>query len=104
MNKFYLKPELKSIPLPVFPPLPQIHGTMRVILEPLIGDMPLIGALSLFFLRKPVSTFISVSTLFRVLMTVVRKRWSKNEAAKGKNLGNCYHLVELSQKNSGQIL
>ncbi|XP_029817766.1 extended synaptotagmin-2 [Manacus vitellinus] len=30
-----------------------IHGTMRVILEPLIGDMPLIGALSLFFLRKP---------------------------------------------------
>uniref|UniRef100_A0A8C3LDT0 Extended synaptotagmin 2 n=1 Tax=Chrysolophus pictus TaxID=9089 RepID=A0A8C3LDT0_CHRPC len=26
---------------------------MRVILEPLIGDMPLIGALSLFFLRKP---------------------------------------------------
>uniref|UniRef100_A0A8B9Z594 Extended synaptotagmin 2 n=1 Tax=Buteo japonicus TaxID=224669 RepID=A0A8B9Z594_9AVES len=31
----------------------EIHGTMRVILEPLIGDMPLIGALSLFFLRKP---------------------------------------------------
>ncbi|XP_039204530.1 extended synaptotagmin-2 isoform X3 [Crotalus tigris] len=26
---------------------------MRVILEPLLGDMPLIGALSLFFLRKP---------------------------------------------------
>ena len=33
----------------------QIHGTMRVILEPLIGDMPLVGALSIFFLRKPVS-------------------------------------------------
>ncbi|XP_040499680.1 extended synaptotagmin-2 isoform X4 [Ursus maritimus] len=31
----------------------QIHGTMRVILEPLIGDMPLVGALSVFFLRKP---------------------------------------------------
>lgn len=31
----------------------QIHGTMRVILEPLIGDVPLVGALSLFFLRKP---------------------------------------------------
>lgn len=28
---------------------------MRVILEPLIGDMPLVGALSIFFLRKPVS-------------------------------------------------
>jgi len=26
---------------------------MRVILEPLIGDMPLVGALSIFFLRKP---------------------------------------------------
>uniref|UniRef100_A0A7M4EEE2 Extended synaptotagmin 2 n=1 Tax=Crocodylus porosus TaxID=8502 RepID=A0A7M4EEE2_CROPO len=26
---------------------------IRVILEPLIGDMPLIGALSIFFLRKP---------------------------------------------------
>uniref|UniRef100_A0A8B9RRT8 SMP-LTD domain-containing protein n=1 Tax=Accipiter nisus TaxID=211598 RepID=A0A8B9RRT8_9AVES len=43
-----------SISLSFFPALPQIHGTMRVILEPLIGDMPLIGALSLFFLRKPV--------------------------------------------------
>ncbi|XP_054989914.1 extended synaptotagmin-2 isoform X2 [Sorex araneus] len=31
----------------------QIHGTMRVILEPLIGDMPLVGALSIFFLRRP---------------------------------------------------
>lgn len=27
-----------------------------MILEPLIGDMPLVGALSIFFLRKPVST------------------------------------------------
>ncbi|KAI5131721.1 Extended Synaptotagmin-2 [Manis pentadactyla] len=33
----------------------RIHGTMRVILEPLIGYMPLVGALSIFFLRKPVS-------------------------------------------------
>lgn len=41
-------------------------------MEPLIGDMPLIGALSLFFLRKPVSTFMSVSTRFIVLMTVAR--------------------------------
>ncbi|ELW69814.1 Extended synaptotagmin-2 [Tupaia chinensis] len=31
----------------------QVHGAMRVILEPLIGDVPLVGALSLFFLRKP---------------------------------------------------
>lgn len=31
----------------------QMNGTLRVILEPLIGDMPLIGALTLFFLRRP---------------------------------------------------
>lgn len=29
---------------------------MRVVMEPLLGDMPLIGALSVFFLKKPVST------------------------------------------------
>uniref|UniRef100_A0A674HW46 Extended synaptotagmin 2 n=1 Tax=Terrapene triunguis TaxID=2587831 RepID=A0A674HW46_9SAUR len=44
IKKFFCRAGVKSI---------QIHGTMRVILEPLIGDMPLIGALSIFFLRKP---------------------------------------------------
>lgn len=29
---------------------------MRVVMEPLLGDIPLIGALSVFFLKKPVST------------------------------------------------
>uniref|UniRef100_A0A8C0IAI6 Extended synaptotagmin 2 n=1 Tax=Bubo bubo TaxID=30461 RepID=A0A8C0IAI6_BUBBB len=57
IKRYFCRAGVKSI---------QIHGTMRVILEPLIGDMPLIGALSLFFLRKPVSTFISFSTHFRV--------------------------------------
>ncbi|XP_065256177.1 extended synaptotagmin-2 isoform X1 [Emys orbicularis] len=44
IKKFFCRAGVKSI---------QIHGTMRVILEPLIGDMPLIGAISIFFLRKP---------------------------------------------------
>ncbi|XP_057272466.1 extended synaptotagmin-2 isoform X1 [Pezoporus wallicus] len=44
IKRYFCRAGVKSI---------QIHGTMRVILEPLIGDMPLIGALSLFFLRKP---------------------------------------------------
>ncbi|KAM7176348.1 extended synaptotagmin-2 isoform 1-T1 [Macrochelys suwanniensis] len=44
IKKYLCRAGVKSI---------QIHGTMRVILEPLIGDMPLIGALSIFFLRKP---------------------------------------------------
>uniref|UniRef100_A0A8C8K6A8 C2 domain-containing protein n=1 Tax=Oncorhynchus tshawytscha TaxID=74940 RepID=A0A8C8K6A8_ONCTS len=31
----------------------KLHGVLRVIMEPLLGDMPLIGALSVFFLKKP---------------------------------------------------
>lgn len=38
-----------------FIPCPQLHGKLRVILEPLIGDLPLIGAITMFFIRRPVS-------------------------------------------------
>jgi len=34
----------------------QLHGKLRVILEPLIGDIPLVGAITMFFIRRPVST------------------------------------------------
>nr|XP_058153604.1 extended synaptotagmin-2 isoform X2 [Dasypus novemcinctus] len=44
IKRYFCRAGVKSI---------QIHGTMRVILEPLLGDMPLVGALSIFFLRKP---------------------------------------------------
>ncbi|XP_069504086.1 extended synaptotagmin-2 isoform X2 [Ambystoma mexicanum] len=44
VKRYFCRAGVKSI---------QLHGTMRVILEPLIGDMPLIGSVSLFFLRKP---------------------------------------------------
>ncbi|XP_042556950.1 extended synaptotagmin-2 isoform X2 [Dipodomys spectabilis] len=44
IKRYFCRAGVKSI---------QVHGTMRVILEPLIGDMPLVGALSIFFLRKP---------------------------------------------------
>uniref|UniRef100_A0A3Q3GB70 Extended synaptotagmin-2-B-like n=1 Tax=Labrus bergylta TaxID=56723 RepID=A0A3Q3GB70_9LABR len=47
IKKYYCRAGIKSI---------QLHGTMRVVMEPLLGDMPLIGALSVFFLKKPVST------------------------------------------------
>uniref|UniRef100_H9GSR7 Uncharacterized protein n=1 Tax=Anolis carolinensis TaxID=28377 RepID=H9GSR7_ANOCA len=50
IKRYFCRAGVKSI---------QIHGTMRVILEPLLGDMPLIGALSLFFLRKPWNCFIN---------------------------------------------
>uniref|UniRef100_A0A8C8VJS1 Extended synaptotagmin 2 n=1 Tax=Pelusios castaneus TaxID=367368 RepID=A0A8C8VJS1_9SAUR len=56
IKRYFCRAGVKSI---------QIHGTMRVIMEPLIGDMPLIGALSIFFLRKP----FSCSSNYNVLMS-----------------------------------
>ncbi|XP_033838570.1 extended synaptotagmin-2-like isoform X2 [Periophthalmus magnuspinnatus] len=44
IKKFYCRAGIKNI---------QLHGVMRVVMEPLLGDMPLIGALSVFFLKKP---------------------------------------------------
>lgn len=35
----------------------QLHGMMRVILEPLIGDVPIVGAVTMFFIRRPVGTW-----------------------------------------------
>ncbi|KAG7249622.1 hypothetical protein CRUP_020763, partial [Coryphaenoides rupestris] len=31
----------------------ELHGMMRVILEPLIGDVPIVGAVTMFFIRRP---------------------------------------------------
>uniref|UniRef100_A0A8C5HRX2 Extended synaptotagmin-2 n=1 Tax=Gouania willdenowi TaxID=441366 RepID=A0A8C5HRX2_GOUWI len=44
IKRYYCKAGIQSI---------QIHGVLRVVMEPLLGDMPLIGALSVFFLKKP---------------------------------------------------
>ncbi|XP_029687018.1 LOW QUALITY PROTEIN: extended synaptotagmin-2 [Takifugu rubripes] len=44
IKKYYCRAGIKSI---------QLHGTLRVVMEPLLGDMPLVGALSVFFLKKP---------------------------------------------------
>ncbi|KAM3593373.1 uncharacterized protein V6R79_011612 [Siganus canaliculatus] len=44
VKRYYCKAGIKSI---------QMHGVLRVVMEPLLGDMPLVGALSLFFLKKP---------------------------------------------------
>ncbi|KAI5626336.1 extended synaptotagmin-2-A isoform X1, partial [Silurus asotus] len=44
VKKYYCRAGITSI---------QLHGVLRVIMEPLLGDMPLIGALSVFFLKKP---------------------------------------------------
>lgn len=44
IKKYYCRAGIKSI---------QLIGVLRVVMEPLLGDMPLIGALSVFFLKKP---------------------------------------------------
>ncbi|XP_051902072.1 extended synaptotagmin-2-like isoform X4 [Hippocampus zosterae] len=44
IKKYYCRAGIKSI---------RLHGVMRVVMEPLLGDIPLIGALSVFFLKKP---------------------------------------------------
>ncbi|KAI5095972.1 extended synaptotagmin-1 isoform X1, partial [Silurus meridionalis] len=44
VKKYFCKAGVKGI---------QLHGKLRVILEPLIGDIPLVGAVTLFFIRRP---------------------------------------------------
>ncbi|XP_034038606.1 extended synaptotagmin-2-B [Thalassophryne amazonica] len=44
IKKYYCRAGIKCI---------QLCGVLRVVMEPLLGDMPLVGALSLFFLKKP---------------------------------------------------
>ncbi|XP_029698969.1 extended synaptotagmin-2 isoform X2 [Takifugu rubripes] len=44
IKRYYCKAGIKSI---------QMHGVLRVVMEPLLGDLPLVGALSVFFLKKP---------------------------------------------------
>ncbi|XP_066064945.1 LOW QUALITY PROTEIN: extended synaptotagmin-1, partial [Chamaea fasciata] len=44
VKKFFCKAGVKGM---------QLHGMLRVILEPLLGDVPIVGALSMFFIRRP---------------------------------------------------
>ncbi|KAI4824251.1 hypothetical protein KUCAC02_012776 [Chaenocephalus aceratus] len=43
IKKYFCKAGVKGV---------QLHGKLRVILEPLIGDVPLVGAITMFFIRK----------------------------------------------------
>ncbi|XP_068601278.1 extended synaptotagmin-1 [Brachionichthys hirsutus] len=44
IKKYFCKAGVKGV---------QLHGKLRVILEPLIGDMPLVGAITMFFICRP---------------------------------------------------
>uniref|UniRef100_A0A3B3Y4H1 Uncharacterized protein n=1 Tax=Poecilia mexicana TaxID=48701 RepID=A0A3B3Y4H1_9TELE len=48
VKRYFCKAGVKGI---------QLHGMMRVILEPLIGDVPIVGAVTMFFIRRNISTF-----------------------------------------------
>ncbi|XP_028853814.1 extended synaptotagmin-1 isoform X2 [Denticeps clupeoides] len=45
VTRYFCKAGVKGI---------QLHGMMRVILEPLIEDVPIVGAVTMFFIRRPV--------------------------------------------------
>ncbi|KAJ3587121.1 hypothetical protein NHX12_013511 [Muraenolepis orangiensis] len=49
IKKYFCKAGVKGI---------QLYGKLRVILEPLIGDIPLVGAITMFFIRKPVTSHL----------------------------------------------
>jgi len=38
----------------------QVHGTLRVVMSPLIDKVPIIGALSVFFISQPVSIHVNI--------------------------------------------
>uniref|UniRef100_A0A8C2VKY8 Membrane-bound C2 domain-containing protein n=1 Tax=Chinchilla lanigera TaxID=34839 RepID=A0A8C2VKY8_CHILA len=44
IKKYFCKAGVKGM---------QLHGVLRVILEPLLGDLPIVGAVSMFFIRRP---------------------------------------------------
>ncbi|CAJ1085195.1 LOW QUALITY PROTEIN: extended synaptotagmin-1-like [Xyrichtys novacula] len=44
IKKYFCKAGVKGV---------QLHGKLRVILEPLIGDVPFVGAITMFFIRRP---------------------------------------------------
>lgn len=44
---------------------------MRVILEPLIGDVPIVGAVSMFFIKRPVRLFTLTSVCPPIPVTIM---------------------------------
>uniref|UniRef100_G3NCK4 Extended synaptotagmin-3 n=1 Tax=Gasterosteus aculeatus aculeatus TaxID=481459 RepID=G3NCK4_GASAC len=53
----------------------KFQGTMRVILEPLIGQVPLVGGVTFFFIRRPVSDVLmilfSLECILNTIMDII---------------------------------
>uniref|UniRef100_A0A7N9AQY8 Extended synaptotagmin-like protein 2b n=1 Tax=Mastacembelus armatus TaxID=205130 RepID=A0A7N9AQY8_9TELE len=59
IKRYYCKAGIKSI---------QIHGVLRVVMEPLLGDLPLVGAMSLFFLKNGFSDSLIQDIIYSYLV------------------------------------
>uniref|UniRef100_F7BB06 Extended synaptotagmin-1 n=1 Tax=Equus caballus TaxID=9796 RepID=F7BB06_HORSE len=66
VKKYFCKAGVKGM---------QLHGVLRVILEPLIGDLPIVGAVSMFFIRRP--------GIIRIHLLAARQLSSKDKYVKG---------------------
>ncbi|KAK1879295.1 Extended synaptotagmin-2, partial [Dissostichus eleginoides] len=78
IKKYYCRAGIKSI---------QLHGTLRVVMEPLLGDMPLIGALSVFFLKKPdvIYSFLVLPNRITIPLGVLRIHFIEAQELLGKD-------------------
>uniref|UniRef100_A0A665X934 Extended synaptotagmin-like protein 1b n=1 Tax=Echeneis naucrates TaxID=173247 RepID=A0A665X934_ECHNA len=61
VKRYFCKAGVKGI---------QLHGMMRVILEPLIGDVPIVGAVTMFFIQRPVCPS-SFSFIYSMIMDAI---------------------------------
>lgn len=57
----------------------QLQGMLRVILEPLIGQAPLVGGVTMFFIRRPVSTDIARNWQVQSKITKVSSSLAKHK-------------------------
>lgn len=63
----------------------QLHGVMRVILEPLIGDVPIVGAVTMFFIKRPVRLLALTSPRLAFLFSLGRYWFLHNRYPFSKN-------------------
>lgn len=73
----------------------QLQGMLRVILEPLIGNAPLVGGVTMFFIRRPVGSERWLCLLFKPMTPRDVKKKKKNfsylrSPSINLNLTKCY--------------
>lgn len=90
-----------------FPQFPwQLHGVMRVEMRPLVPKIPLVGGLSIYFLKRPVSLLFThgcpvwsiVQCFMRIVVTeaenVLYERWTAFKKFSKSTFDNIEDKVE----------